>query len=88
MKVWHDGVLVRNDVAPFNGAKWSPFWLTSNWEDSHDAVNYVYFDDVEVYSDVGTGATGLMSDATITAFGTSTARLPAPTNLRVNSVTQ
>lgn len=64
-KVWHDGILVRNDTGLKFGAKWSPLYITSNWSDPHDANNYVYFDDVEVFSDMATGATGSMSDATI-----------------------
>jgi hypothetical protein len=31
----------------------------------HDANNHIYWDDIEIFSDTGTGGTGLMSDATI-----------------------
>lgn len=77
-KVWHDGVVVRNstqngDGDGFGASKWKDFYITSNWEDAHSAGNYVYFDSFEVYSDNGTGGTGLMSDASITQGGA-----PAP----------
>jgi hypothetical protein len=77
MKVWHDGVLVRNELGlNYVGVKWSPFYITSNFSDSHDGTNHVYFDEFEVFSDLGTGATGLMSSATITQG--SSAQSPAP----------
>jgi len=86
MKVWHDGVLVRNESGlNYVGVKWSPFYITSNFADAHDGSNHVYFDEFEVFSDLGTGATGLMSSATITQGGTaqSTATAPAaPSNLQ------
>lgn len=89
IKVWHDGVLVRNNSGlNFNGARWTPFYITSNWSDSHDAVNYIYYDDVEIFSDQGSGASGSMSDASISASGSGSGSgaepLPAPTNLRTN----
>jgi hypothetical protein len=66
IKVWHDGILVRNDTGyNFEGVKWSPIYLTSNAADPFDTTNHVYFDEFEVYSDRGTGATGSMSNATI-----------------------
>lgn len=67
IKVWHDEILVRDDTGlDFENVKWSPFYITSNPQSPpFDATNYIYFDDFEVYSDRGTGATGLMSDATI-----------------------
>lgn len=78
VKVWHDGILVRNDSGfDFLGQKWPDVYLMSNWSDSHDATNYMYFDEFEFYSDNGTGAAGLMSDATI-RVGPS-----APQNLRI-----
>ena len=55
IKVWHDGILIRNDTVSFNSQKWLPFYLTSNWSDGHDNTNYIYFDEIEVYSDTGTG---------------------------------
>jgi hypothetical protein len=66
IKVWHDGILVKNDTGyNFEGVKWSPFYIASNADDD-DTTNYIYFDEFEVYSDRGTGATGSMSDASIT----------------------
>ena len=83
VKIWHDGVLVRNDTGlNFQGVRWSPLFITSNWGDAHDTVNYVYFDDLEVFSDTGSGAAGLMSDATISA-GPSVI-VPPPPNVRFN----
>lgn len=85
MKVWHDGILVRNDTGlNYVGVKWSPFFITSNFSDSHDGSNHVYYDEFEVFSDLGSGATGQMSSATI-AHGGSTDIAPpvAPVNLRI-----
>jgi hypothetical protein len=68
VKVWHDGILVRNESGlAFNGTWWMPLYLVSNFADPHDAVNHVYFDDVEVFTEVGSGAVGLMSDGSIRA---------------------
>jgi hypothetical protein len=81
VKVWHDGVMVRNATGlNFNGVKVPPLNLTSNWSDAHDAENFLYFDEVEIFSDTGTGASGLMSDASASATGSSTI---TPTTLRV-----
>lgn len=76
-KVWHDSILTRNDVTTPAATRLYPFYITSNWADPHDAVNHVYFDEVEIYSDTGTGATGLMSDASISGGGGGGP--PAPT---------
>jgi hypothetical protein len=65
LKVWHDGVLVRNLTGlDFGSVEYQPFYLTSNFSDSHDSTNHIYFDNVEVYSDAATGGTGSMSNAT------------------------
>jgi hypothetical protein len=67
IRVWHDGILVRHDTGvDFEGVKWSPFYITSNAVDPFDDTNYIYFDQFEVYSDRAAGATGSMSDASIT----------------------
>lgn len=79
IKVWHDGVLVRNDTVSFNSQKWFPFSLASNFSDSHDNTNHIYFDDMEIFTDQGTGATGLMSDATISASGSGDTTPPSVT---------
>lgn len=87
LKQWNDGILVRNDtLGSLNN--WYPFYLTSNFADSHDAVNYSYFDEIEIYSDSssGTPATGSMNDATITVSGSSSnpsTLLPNPQDLRI-----
>jgi hypothetical protein len=76
IKVWHDGVLIRNNTGfNFGGAKWTPFFLVSNWEDAHDGVNFIYFDDVEIFSDTGTGASGSLSDASVSASGSLNLRV-------------
>jgi hypothetical protein len=84
VKVWHDHVLVRDDKGLAVGNdRWSPFYLTSNWSDAHDAVNHLYFDEIEVFSDTGTGASGLMSDATVSVGGSQSKTPSAPQNLGV-----
>lgn len=68
IKVWHDGVLIRNEIGlNFNNTRWFPFYITSNWEDAHDAQNHVYFDEVEIFTDATTGnpTSGSMFDGTI-----------------------
>lgn len=79
VKVWFNGSLVRNDSVNTGSSPWNDFYITSNWEDSHDATNYIYFDEIEIFSDTGTGGTGSMSDGTITQGG---ALLPGPANVR------
>lgn len=68
-KIWQDSVLVINTTDPnlFSGKQWLPFYLTSNYADAHPATNYIYVDNVEVFTDSPTGVatTGLMSDASI-----------------------
>lgn len=84
IKVWHDGILVRNDSGlKFNGVKWTPLYLTSNWSDSHDATNYLYFDEVEIFSDAGTGAGGSLADASASASGS--AGISGATSLRITA---
>lgn len=69
IKVWHDGVIARNDTGlSFGGSKWVDFYLTSNGESPASAM-YTYYDEFEVYSDTGSGGTGLMSDASIAQGG-------------------
>jgi hypothetical protein len=88
LRIWQDGTLkqdARNLVTAAAGAKWYPLYLMSNWSNNpgweHDAANHVYWDDIEVYSDRGSGGSGLLADATIRA-GTG----PVPSAARVNSV--
>ena len=80
IKVWHDGVLIRNNTVSFNSQKWLPFYLASNWSDAHDSTNHVYFDEIEIFSDNGTGASGSMSDATISSGGGGPTIPNAPSN--------
>lgn len=84
IKIWHDGLLIKNDTVSFNSVKWYPFYLTSNWSDAHDSTNDLYFDDIEIYSDLNSGATGLMSDASITSGGGGQTVPSPPTNTQVN----
>lgn len=66
VKIWHDGVLVKNESGlNTSAAKFLPFYITSNWSDPHDAVNHIYFDEFEAYSDSGSGGIGSMADASI-----------------------
>ncbi|HVY04644.1 MAG TPA: hypothetical protein VHB46_01585 [Burkholderiales bacterium] len=70
IRAWHDGIMVQNfSGLPTASARWTPFTITSNWSDAHGAANDVYFDDVEVFSDAASGATGSMADATISVPG-------------------
>ncbi len=69
IRVWHDGVMRRDDTRNLDSSNWLPIHLRSNWSDPHDATNYVYFDEFEAFSDTGADAVGLMSDATVAATG-------------------
>ncbi len=90
VRIWHDNVLVRNqNFGRINGrvGETGEFYITSNFEDSHDAINYVYFDEFEVFSDSnsGTPASGSMADGTISASGSNQSNtLSTPTNLKIN----
>jgi hypothetical protein len=71
-RVWIDGTLRQNLTnRPTVAADhtWGPLYLMSNWSNNpgweHGANNCVYLDDVEIYTDEGSGATGSMSDASI-----------------------
>jgi hypothetical protein len=91
VKRWHNGQLIYTYAGRTNNsnnAPYYPLYLPSNWSSNpgweHGANNHFYVDDVEIYSDTGVGATGSMSDATITV-GTSVTQTPpnAPTNLHL-----
>jgi hypothetical protein len=95
LKIWVDGNLVMqnsNMATVTAGHQWGPLFLMSNWSNNpgweHDAANHVYWDDIEIFTDTGSGATGNMSDATISA-GTGSTPPPAaavpdpPTGLTV-----
>lgn len=92
VKVWQDGQLkqqLSNITTISSGAKWYPMYLMSNWSNNagwgHDAGNHVYWDNIEIYSDAGSGASGSMADGTISGGGgTTTPVVPeAPTGLTV-----
>jgi hypothetical protein len=79
IKVWHDGILVRNNSGfNFNGTKWYPFYVGSNFSWPHDAMNHAYFDNIEIYSDTGSGASGSMADATVSASGSGSTNPTVP----------
>jgi hypothetical protein len=90
--MWVDDVQVwqaTGDTRCEGGGRWSQFFISSNWSAGpgcclHDANNHVYWDEFEIYSDTGTGATGSMSAGTIIQGGANTPPPPqSPTNLRV-----
>jgi len=71
-RVWIDGILrqqLTNIATVAADHTWGPLYLMSNWSNNpgweHGPNNHVYWDDVEVYTDTGTGASGKMSDASI-----------------------
>lgn len=92
IRLWEDGKLsyqVTN--ADTSVGSLTPFYISSNWSGpsgccDHDTTNHIYWDDFEIYSDTGSGATGFMADATINVSGSSSTAqtLPnAPTTLTV-----
>lgn len=76
-------MLVIDQTRTPNANKVGQFYITSNWSDVHDAVNYLYFDEVEIFSDTGTGGSGSMSAGTMTQGGGDTTPPAAPTGLGV-----
>lgn len=71
-RVWLDDDLKQesvNIVSTTPGGRWYPLYLVSNWSNNpgweHDANNHVLWDDAEIFSDQGTGGSGLMSDGSI-----------------------
>lgn len=85
-RVWHDDIMVRNyTFGPIVGGLGNDaeFFLTSNWGDAHDLNNHVYFDNVEIFTDLGTGAVGSMADGTI-AVSPDPVAPAAPMNLMIN----
>lgn len=85
LRVWNNGVL-RVDATNVNsvstGGRWTPFEVMSNHYGLLDANNHVYWDDFEIYSDTGTGATGSLADGTA-SVGQGTQSLAAPKNLHL-----
>jgi len=89
LKIWEDGSLKQqalNLVTASSGSRWYPLYLMSNWSSNpgweHDANNHVYWDDIEIFSDSGSGSSGSMADGTVSASGTTQAP-SAPQNLRI-----
>jgi hypothetical protein len=86
MRIWQDGrqlINAENVISHTPGAKWGQFTFLSNWsQTAHDNNNHVYFDDIEIFSDLGSGAIGLMSDATITE-GANMSAPPPPSDLSI-----
>ena len=90
IKVWFDDKLspcIKNPKLNFlkannydGSSKWDRFHLPSNWSPDHgglwrqDNDNSVFFDNIEIYSDQGSGASGSMLNGTISV-------LKAPTGL-------
>ena len=76
VKVWYDGSLVQQGTNLSTNGAWGPMYLMSNWSNNpgweHDANNHVYWDDIEIYSDSGSGASGTLADASISSGSTST----------------
>jgi hypothetical protein len=91
--LWVDDVMLvtaTGDTRSENGEKWNRFNVSSNWSGAagccdHDSSNHTYWDEFEIYSDTGTGATGSMAAGTITQGGSGGDTTPpaAPTNLRI-----
>jgi hypothetical protein len=86
VRVWLDGSIVQestNIVSAAPGRQWGPMYLMSNWTNNpgwqHGPNNHVYWDDIEIYTDQGSGGTGLMADATMSSGASSgNAALPSP----------
>ncbi len=92
VKRWHNGILTYTYTGKTNNSNnvpYYPLYLPSNWSNNpgweHGANNHFYVDDVEIYSDSGTGASGVMADATITSSVGSQTVPSAPQNARVTS---
>jgi hypothetical protein len=85
-KMWQDDVLKISLSDATINAHLPAFIPLHNWGSPKPTDNntHVYFDEVEVFSDLGTGGSGSMANGDITQGGsTSTTAPPAPTNLRV-----
>ena len=88
IRVWIDGAIVQdaiNAVTVAPNHKWGPLYLMSNWSNNpgweHSDNNHVYWDDIEIYTDLGTGATGKMSDATVAGGLPGSTALEPPRDL-------
>lgn len=82
-KEWINDVLVANNTINFGGTKPIRYYLMSNWSDCANhagtsnpcgANNHVYWDDIEVFTDTGTGsAAGCLANGNCTATVTTIA---------------
>ena len=92
VKFWIDDVLNSTFTGNTTGANFQPYFMMSNWSSNpgweHDANNHVLHDDVEIYSDAASGASGSMADGTIGENGVSgidnSAVFPAPPSAPTN----
>lgn len=96
IRFWDNGVLLKevtgntitaDDFYSYN-ASWTTFLIGSNWSASegccaHDATNYLYWDDFEIFTDTGFGGSGSMSAGTMTQGAADTTPPTSPTGLGV-----
>jgi hypothetical protein len=94
VRLWEDDAKVWESVnvnTVQSGGTWTPFFISSNWSGAagccdHDTSNHIYWDDFEIYSDTASGATGLLSDGSISVSGGEVSLNPPmdpPLNMRV-----
>jgi hypothetical protein len=76
VRVWLDGALLQelaNEVTIAPSDHWGSLHVMSNWSNNpgwdHGANNHVNWDDIQIFSDSGTGASGNMGDATVKYAG-------------------
>lgn len=91
IKVWHDNVLIRNEIRlnkdslpQIDGQVGADgkMNIVSNMSAAHDAINHVYFDDVEVFADSNTGtaiASGTLAAGDAVAGAADTTAPTTPT---------
>jgi hypothetical protein len=82
-KIWNDGILIT-DISGRNlgGLQATSIDLVSNGGPSLDSTNYMYFDDIEVFSDQGSeSCTGTMANGDISCGGSPP---PAPRHFNLN----
>lgn len=76
VRLWLDNNLLREWTGTFDfGSGQQGVFFMSNWSSNpgweHDANNSVMWDDIEVFSDMGTGGTGSMRDGAMTQSSTT-----------------
>jgi len=85
-KLWQDDVLICTLSIPQINVHFPAFTPLNNWGSPKPTDNntHFYFDEIEVYSDLGTGGSGSMLNGDITQGGSSDTTPPSsPVNLRV-----